>query len=39
LSVCARYPWNFNGVEESNRWEESLLLNQIARQCFAQAMR
>jgi hypothetical protein len=31
------YGRTFNGVEESNRWQQSLLLAQIARECFAEA--
>lgn len=33
------YARTFNGVEESDRWEQSLLLVQIARECFQQAER
>ena len=28
------YARTLNGVEESDRWQQSLLLNEIARQCF-----
>lgn len=28
------YARTFGGVEESDRWQQSLLLNEIARQCF-----
>ena len=31
------YARTFGGVEESDRWEESLLLARIARECFAKA--
>ena len=37
LSPDIYYAHSFNAAEHSNRWKESLLLNQIARQCFAQA--
>jgi hypothetical protein len=33
------YARTFQGVEESDRWQQSLLLAQIARECFAQADR
>jgi hypothetical protein len=29
------YARTFGGVEESDRWEQSLLLNEIARHCFS----
>jgi hypothetical protein len=31
------YARTFNGAEESDRWQQSLLLAQIARECFAEA--
>jgi hypothetical protein len=31
------YARSFNGVEESDRWQQSLLLVRIARECFAEA--
>jgi hypothetical protein len=31
------YARTFQGTEESNRWQQSLLLTQIARECFAEA--
>ena len=31
------YARTFHGVEESDRWQQSLLLTQIARECFAEA--
>jgi hypothetical protein len=37
LSPDIYYAHSFNGAEQSDRWKESLLLNQIARRCFAQA--
>lgn len=33
------YARTFQGVEESDRWQQSLLLTQIARECFAEAQR
>jgi hypothetical protein len=33
------YARAFQGVEESDRWQQSLLLAKIARECFAQALR
>ncbi len=33
------YARTFGGVEESDRWEQSLLLMQIAKECFADAER
>ena len=33
------YARTFNGAEESDRWQQSLLLVQIARECFAEAER
>jgi hypothetical protein len=31
------YARTFQGVEESDRWRQSLLLTQVARECFAEA--
>jgi hypothetical protein len=31
------YARTFQGMEESDRWQQSLLLTQIARECFAEA--
>jgi len=31
------YARTFNGREESNRWQQSLLLTRIARECFVEA--
>ena len=31
------YARTFNGAEESNRWQQSLLLTRIARECFSEA--
>jgi hypothetical protein len=31
------YARTFHGAEESDRWQQSLLLTQIARECFAEA--
>jgi hypothetical protein len=31
------YARTFDGAEESDRWQQSLLLTQIARECFAEA--
>jgi hypothetical protein len=33
------YARTFHGAEESDRWQQSLLLAQIARECFAEAER
>lgn len=33
------YARSFNGGEESDRWQQSLLLCEIARECFAEAKR
>ena len=33
------YARSFNGAEESDRWEQSLILTDIARACFAEAER
>ncbi len=33
------YARTFHGAEESDRWEQSLLLTRIARDCFAEAAR
>jgi hypothetical protein len=33
------YARTFNGAEESDRWQQSLLLVEIARECFAEAHR
>jgi hypothetical protein len=33
------YARTFNGAEESDRWQQSLLLAQIARECFADAQK
>jgi hypothetical protein len=32
------YARTFKGAEESDRWQQSLLLSQIARECFASAL-
>ena len=32
------YARTFNGAEESDRWQQSLLLAEIARECFANAL-
>jgi hypothetical protein len=32
------YARTFNGAEESDRWQQSLLLAEIARECFASAL-
>ncbi len=37
LSPNIYYAQSLNGAEQTDRWKESLLLNQIARACFAQA--
>jgi len=37
LSPGINYARSLNGVELTDRWQESLLLNEIARRCFQQA--
>jgi hypothetical protein len=37
LAAGIFYARTFNGKEESDRWQQSLLLTQIARECFAEA--
>lgn len=39
LAPSIFYARTFNGVEESDRWQQSLLLAEIARKCFADAQR
>jgi hypothetical protein len=37
LAPAIYYARTFHGAEESNRWQQALLLTQIARECFAAA--
>ena len=39
LAPSIYYARTFQGAEESNRWQQSLLLAQIARECFSEAER
>jgi len=39
LGPSIYYAREFAGREESDRWEQSLVLRRIARECFAEAQR